>query len=1328
MRDLALGLWSSHRTGTEQQKKRLRIPLATTRCSPQVWILWQVNVALDHATKSESQLVKVWAIGSKSDVSCTIDSVIVLQKTYSTERVAQCCWKPLEDTEKKTLPRLFTGPQEDAKRETNEQTVDARTVDRDVLEMANRFYTLTKPLIRTVSAKDPLAEFPFHLSREETRPVLHLNTPSLILGRSGTGKTTCLVFKLLAKYMASFSLPRERPQRPVLLTRSSELADKLRDYLHGLMRTMAMGPSDQRDLTEWTLPLLDAKDDKNQCSDFFELRDGDFPLVCTFDRFLELLGNTIKKLNHNVNVDEDTLEMGAQVPQLPDLDNDTRAIDFHAFMLDYWPSLPKHLTKTVPAELAFAEILGTIKGSLFSRETLKPLSRKEYLGMSCRVAPTFDSIHERACVYDIFETYQKLKARRRGSDGVDRVVKLIQPIRKIQRLRTFLGDAFDEFYVDEVQDLRCLDVELLLSMVKDSCGFHFAGDTAQTISFDSHFRFDDIKALFYKHFTAAASFINKREIARPELFHLAENYRSHQGILGLASFVMRMLWSTFPETIDKLTPEVGQIHGPIPVFFLGCEAGILASNDVHDSNQDKLTMDFGAEQVVIVRDQDTKVKLNAALRDKALVLTILQSKGMEFEDVFLWNFFTDTLCPGGWRALCTLWTASGHFDAKKHTRMCSELKHLYVAITRARIRLSIVESEGSLAAQVAGVLKQDQSSPLVEVTNSSNPDFIKELVSLRSIKHDPERWSARGQEFMQRRQYDDAAICFRRAKDKCGETCANAYISEERGRRFTSAGKTEAARVSFRDAVQKFMELEMVPESSRNFESLGEFREAALLWARHQISGRAAPLFARAGMLQEASDHYHRACSYEEAAEALRQGQLAESLVSYVTQNRQNLNPRSLRSHGRFCALLVKQKKLQPSRVASAVELLGSPAEKEKAFIEYEMHDRLTNLYGEQRRYKERFLYFVRIGELDHAVNGIDDLDTGDSRSLAENIRMVQDYRFAGQILCFGGDSVGNLARHRALCSNWKTAERLMARAEGDHLFEQVENMDDGIVKGFLQVHTILDLRLFEKVSTLERLPFKAILKLARIADMISSHRESTLFPVILLRTGVVEVDHETKPFTLLPWSPLCRTAADFNADEYPRLANQWFLDTLGGTILAFDSVLRKRHRLQWPVRCAKFLTQEFCHGSRDRSCPHLHEKVKSVDIKRKLSFLMDVCIAFCSLTAVHRKNIMDRTFQESFSGLRRYWLESLLRELVFVSSFEQSSRVVAEVRSKIRRNRQSPQQDRGLSVLAANIEDLLFHRLGKDWIERNDLSSLIEQIQASQLLGKHYASIYGRR
>lgn len=69
-----------------------------------------------------------------------------------------------------------------------------------------------------------------------------------------------------------------------------------------------------------------------------------------------------------------------------------------------------------------------------------------------------------------------------------------------------------------------------------------AGDTAQAISQDSTFRFADIKALLYDHFAAAGAAANQKEIVQATMFTLSKNYRSHQGILALASQVMAMLW------------------------------------------------------------------------------------------------------------------------------------------------------------------------------------------------------------------------------------------------------------------------------------------------------------------------------------------------------------------------------------------------------------------------------------------------------------------------------------------------------------------------------------------------------------------------------------------------------------------------------------------------------------------------------------------------------------------------------------------------------------------------------------------------------------------
>ena len=52
-------------------------------------------------------------------------------------------------------------------------------------------------------------------------------------------------------------------------------------------------------------------------------------------------------------------------------------------------------------------------------------------------------------------------------------------------------------------------------------------------------------------------------------------------------------------------------------------------------------IEFGSEMVVIVRDQEAKRRLPTELKH-ALCLTVYEVKGLEFDDVFIYNFFTDS--------------------------------------------------------------------------------------------------------------------------------------------------------------------------------------------------------------------------------------------------------------------------------------------------------------------------------------------------------------------------------------------------------------------------------------------------------------------------------------------------------------------------------------------------------------------------------------------------------------------------------------------------------------------------------------------------------------
>ena len=61
-------------------------------------------------------------------------------------------------------------------------------------------------------------------------------------------------------------------------------------------------------------------------------------------------------------------------------------------------------------------------------------------------------------------------------------------------------------------------------------------------------------------------------------------------------------------------------------------------------------LEFGCDQVIIVRDQESKSKVPPMLQH-ALCLTIYEAKGLEFNDVILFNFFSETKCPEKWNLL-----------------------------------------------------------------------------------------------------------------------------------------------------------------------------------------------------------------------------------------------------------------------------------------------------------------------------------------------------------------------------------------------------------------------------------------------------------------------------------------------------------------------------------------------------------------------------------------------------------------------------------------------------------------------------------------------------
>src|SRR6266542_6448391 len=93
---------------------------------------------------------------------------------------------------------------------------------------------------------------------------------------------------------------------------------------------------------------------------------------------------------------------------------------------------------------------------------------------------------------------------------------------------------------------------------------------------------------------------------KPKQFELNINYRSHNGILRLASSVIDLIHHFFPDSIDQLSSEHGEVGGPRPL--------ITDRLNLKKEKEDSI-IEFGASQVIIVRDDDAKERFKDLYND-----------------------------------------------------------------------------------------------------------------------------------------------------------------------------------------------------------------------------------------------------------------------------------------------------------------------------------------------------------------------------------------------------------------------------------------------------------------------------------------------------------------------------------------------------------------------------------------------------------------------------------------------------------------------------------------------------------------------------------------
>jgi hypothetical protein len=377
--------------------------------------------------------------------------------------------------------------------------------------------------------------------------------------------------------------------------------------------------------------MFDINDEHENCNDipdkFCNIPQKNYPLVITFRKFLMMLDGTmntsffdrfhgeLRTRNKDVNL-QSTLQAFIEMKE----------VDYEKFSNSYWPHFNANLTNNLDSSTVFTQIISHIKGG--HRPGKSPdikLEKKDYIVLYDRRFPSL-SAEIRDKIYDIYLSYEKKKCIAREFDLSDFVNSLHC------RLSTngYNGDMLDFIYIDEVQDLSMNQIALLKYVCSNfEEGFVFAGDTAQTIARGIDFRFEDIRSFFHTEFISKVK--HEREHVS-DIFQLTQNFRTHSGVLLLAQSIMDLLYYFFPMSVDKLNPETGLVYGEAPVLLESCNGeNVLVTIFRGNKSQQREGIDFGADQVILVRDDATKEQVVGLVGNQALVLTILESKGLEFE-------------------------------------------------------------------------------------------------------------------------------------------------------------------------------------------------------------------------------------------------------------------------------------------------------------------------------------------------------------------------------------------------------------------------------------------------------------------------------------------------------------------------------------------------------------------------------------------------------------------------------------------------------------------------------------------------------------------------
>ncbi|KIN93343.1 hypothetical protein M404DRAFT_515786 [Pisolithus tinctorius Marx 270] len=854
------------------------IPIYQAEVLSNLRLVYQIDCILDGNGKEERQVVKVYGIYRHKELDHIWPWLSKLLSGRGKLYQQRCTLRERAESGSGVYrPATFSPRIEEFTMEESPIFVRESGLNEDHSSlMSNKCINLSKAFLNGLVAEQEV-ELPFELTAKEWQ-IVRCMTSCYVIGRSGTGKTTAMVFKILDIQKDWEQVPYVKKPRQLFITRFPVLAAKVEEFFTGLVESLALAGRTRDELQNLRSQTQSAEQQPRMIDPlnalnyrpgtpqkFSELSDHDFPLFITFDQLARMVAADIqvdysKGCDCLINSkDCDRLVNSKEYDRLKFIldkvvNDESSFITYEMFRVQYWPRLREtyrsSLSRHFGPWLVFGEFMGVIKGSEIAFHSPNGiLDRQTYVNLSTRAYPVF--AEDRDPLYSAFELYSELKRERYDYDMADRTYAILKALScKCDTWRNTCRNALKEhlvdyLYVDEVQDNLIIDTIFLRSLCRNAEGLFWAGDTAQTISAGSSFRFADLKASI--HCAEAEGRLGiQKSCSKPEMFELAINYRSHSGIVNCAQSVVKLITHFWPESIDVLKPERAMLGGPKPVFFVGWQDEIFPYDSFFSGL--KGNWELGAEQCIIVRDSTAREQIKERFGDIATILTLQGSKGLEFDDVFLYNFFENSSAT-----LAQWYSLLRDVSRSPHSALCTELKNLYVGITRARKRLYILDHS-------------QKSEPMRVLWSKEDLiDVAPPGANIRQYAHNStaEQWAASGYKLFNAGQFQQAIRCFERGNRPEQLQIARAYQLRESAVLTFQAGERQKA---FLTAAEAFVRCADDAPSTRKS---GFYGHAAKCYASANDFLKAAKLYTDANDFAGAAMQYHKAGRFDEIAQIL---------------------------------------------------------------------------------------------------------------------------------------------------------------------------------------------------------------------------------------------------------------------------------------------------------------------------------------------------------------------------------------------------------------------------------------------------------------------------